>query len=156
MFKGARKFLKRVAERLLDIDDTSVPASHLRMFEDYLGKFEFDTSTADVKQFLNVLKRKHLVDDIVVASLNGSAIASTNGNSVASAVSGAALYNYVRSELPKSETVMIRSPSTNSWHMLFPCNRKLYIVKASSDLSIIELKALANEIDKFLIGKAAN
>lgn len=156
MIVGARKFLKRMAEKLLDLDDTSEPVAHMRIFEDYLGKFQFDTDTDDVKEFLGVLKKKHLVDEIVVASLNGSAIVSTNGNSVSQAVSGAALFNYIKSEIPRSEAVIIKSSQSAGWHMIFPCNKKLYIVRASSDLSTIELRALAKEIEAFLVQKALN
>ena len=151
VLKGARKFLKRVAESVLDIDETSVPVSHMRMFEEFAGKFQFEINTDDVKEFLGLLKHKHLVDEIVVSSLNGSAICSTNGNAVSQAVTGAALFNYIKSEIPKSETILIRANGTNAWHMIFPLNKKLYIVKASSDLSTPELKALGREIDNFLM-----
>ena len=147
MLNGARGFLRRFAAKVLDIDDTVRPESQLRMFEDYLDRFNFDTDTKDVVKFLRVLKKKHLVDDIVVASMNGSSIASTNGNAVSQAVSGAAIFNYISSELPKSETIMIKA---NGWHMLIPVNKKLYIVKAASDLTPVELRALAKEIDTFL------
>ena len=147
---GVRKFLKGVAEKLLDMDETAQPAAHMKYFEDYLGRHNFNTDTDDIKEFLSVLKKKHLVDDIVVASMTGSAIASSNGHSVAQAVTGAALFNYVKSEIPKSETIMIKANGTNAWHMIFQSSKKLYIVKASSDLSTIELNALAKEIDNFL------
>ncbi|HLC92519.1 MAG TPA: hypothetical protein VJH23_02320 [archaeon] len=151
MLNSARRLLKRLAERVLDIDDTAQPTAHIKFFEDYLGKYHFDTNTADVKEFLGTLKRKHLVDEIVISSLNGSAIASTNGNAVSQAVTGAALFNYVRSEIPRSETIMVRANGTGNWHMIFQLNKKLFIVKASSDLSTLELRALAREIDSFLL-----
>ncbi len=154
MLKSAQKFLKAFAEQVLGIDETSVPTSHLRLFEDYLGKNQFDTGTEDVKKFFAVLKKKHLVDNIVVAGLNGCSIASTNnGGSIAEAVTGAALFNYVKSEIPKSEALMVKSAANSGWHMIFPSNKKLYIVKASSDLSMVELRALAKEIESFLAGK---
>ena len=156
MLDSARRMLKRFAEKVLDIDDTAQPTAHIRFFEDYLGKFHFDTNTEDVKEFLGTLKRKHLVDEIVVSSLNGSAIASTNGSAVSQAVTGAALFNYVRSEIPKSETIIIRANGTGNWHMIFQMNKKLFMVRASSDLSTLELKALAREIDSFLLHHQAN
>ncbi|PIN85067.1 MAG: hypothetical protein COV47_04150 [Candidatus Diapherotrites archaeon CG11_big_fil_rev_8_21_14_0_20_37_9] len=148
MFKVAKSFLNGFARKVLDLDDTVKPTSHLDLFEDYLGKFSFNTNTNSIEIFLKELKKKHLVDDIVVSSLNGSSIASTNGHAISSAVTGAALYNYVQSEIPKSQSVIIKA---DNWHMIIPYNGKLYIVRASSDLSTIELKALAKEIDKFLV-----
>ncbi|MCR4368967.1 MAG: hypothetical protein NUV67_03615, partial [archaeon] len=110
--------------------------------------------TTDVSEFLKVLKKKHLIDDVVVASMNGSSIISSNGHAVSTAVSGAALYSYVQSEHPKSETILIKS--NGHWNMIFPMNKKLYLVKASSDVSVVELKALATEIDSFLAQNAVN
>lgn len=156
MFKGVRLLLKQFAEKVLDVDETTQPTAHIKFFEDYLHRYNFNTNTDNVKSFLATLKNKHLVDDIVVSSLNGSAIASVNGNAVSQAVTGAALFNYVKSEIPKSEAIMIRSNGTGGWHMIFQLNRKLYIIKASSDLSTLELKALAREIDNFLMRHQSN
>lgn len=153
MIRAAKAALVKFASKVLDLDDTVKPEAHLRLYEDYLDRFSFDTDTTDVAKFLKELKRKHLVDEIVVATLNGSSIVSTNGNSVSQAVSGAALYNYVQSELPKSESVLIKS---NGWQMLFKYQEKLYIVKASADLSQAELRALAREIDAFLSSSPLN
>ena len=153
MLNGAKRLLLRVAEKILDVDDTSEPKAHIKFLEDYSNKSSFDLDTDDAIKFLKGLRRKHLVDEIVVSSLNGSAIASTNGDSVSQAITGAALFNYVKSELPRSEVIMVRS---NGWHMIFMMNKKLYIVKAASDLAPVELRALAKEIDKFLSQKGLN
>ncbi len=152
MFDSAKKIVLRFAEAILDLDTTSPPVSQIKLLEDYLKKFEFDTNTKDVKEFLGVLKKKHLVDDIVVADLNGSSIASVNGKGVSTAVSGAALFNYVSSEIPGSEAILVKS-SKNAWSIVFVFNGKLFIVKASSDVSSVELKALAREIEDYLSQK---
>ncbi|MBI4210703.1 MAG: hypothetical protein HY544_04330 [Candidatus Diapherotrites archaeon] len=153
MIGAARRLLMQFAEKVLDVDDTEQPRGHIRLLEDYAHRFEFDTDKDDVREFLAVLKKKHLVDDIVVSSLNGSAIASTNGDSVSQAVSGAALFNYVKSEIPRSDAILVKSASGAGWHMFFPSNRKLYIVKAASDLSPVEMRALAREIENFFLHK---
>lgn len=147
MFRGAKLFLKKFAEKILDVDDTSKPESQLRLLEGYSERFKFEYDLSDIDNFLKVLKKKHLVDEIVVSTLHGSAIGSTNGDSVSQAVSSAALFNYVKSELPKSEALIVKS---NGWHMIFNYGKKLYIVKASSNLNMVELKALAREIESFL------
>ena len=148
MFKIAKGFFKKVAYKVLDLDDTVKPIEHLELFEDYLDKFHFDTETNNINEFLDVLKKKHLVDDIVISTMDGSSIASTNGDSVSRAVTGAALYSYIQAELPKSDSILVKS--NNHWNIFFSHNSKLYILKASSDLSIIEMRALAKEIDSFI------
>jgi len=154
MFKNAKGFFKKVAYKVLDLDDTVQPTEQLKLFEDYLDKFEFDTNTSNINEFLDVLKKKHLVDDIVISTMDGSSIASTNGDSVSIAVSGAALYSYIQSEIPKSESILVKSQG--QWNVFFPHNSRLYILKASSDISVIELRALAKEIDSFLVKENFN
>ena len=154
MFKSAKGFFKKMAYKVLDLDDTVQPTEQLKLFEDYLGKYEFDTNTSNITEFLDILKKKHLVDDIVISTMEGSSIASTNGEGVSRAVSGAALYSYIQSELPKSESILVKS--RDHWNIFFPHNNKLYILQASSDLSIVELRALAKEIDSFLVKENFN
>jgi len=151
MLESARLALKKIAYKILDVDDTVKPEAHLKLFEDYLHKFDFDTNTNDIMKLLEVLKKKHLVDEIIVTTLNGSSIASTNGNGVSEAVAGAALYNYIKSEIPKSDSILIKS---DGWYMLFPLNNKLYIVKASASLTNVELQALAKELNTLGIAKS--
>ncbi|MEM4257177.1 MAG: hypothetical protein QXD98_02340 [Candidatus Diapherotrites archaeon] len=147
MLKGLRIVLKKFAEKVLDVDDTSKPEHQLLLLKDYSENFKFSEKPSDMKGFLNLLKKKHLVDDIVVSTLSGNSLVSLNGDSFSQAISGAALFNYVKAELPKSEAVLVKS---NGWHMIFQFNSKLYIVKASSSLTNPELHALAKEIENFI------
>ena len=153
MLEGAKRLLLRFAEKVLDVDDTVEPVGHMKFLEDYSSKILIDPETEDVIEFLKSLKKKHLVDEIVVSTLNGSSIASTNGDSVSQAITSAALFNYVKSELPRSEVVMVKS---NGWHMIFMLNKRLFMVKAASDLHTVELKALGRDIEKFLQRKGLN
>ncbi len=100
-----------------------------------------------MKQFLNELQKKHLVESITISNLNGSALASSNGSGQKDALSGTALFNYINSEMPKSEIVLIKS---HSWKMLIPWNEKIYIITAASDLAKCELESIAKEIEIFL------
>jgi hypothetical protein len=146
-FSKARLALKDFSEKLLDIDNTRVPIDQMNALYDYLTKYKHSTETEDIKELMIFLRKKHLVDSICVAETNGSIIASSNGDSLNEAVTGAALYNYVNSEVPKSEAILIKS---GSWYMLFPYKKKVFIVKAGADLSPIELKAMAKEVENFL------
>jgi len=135
-----------IAEKLLGIDNTAIPKQQLKAINEILSRFKFDTNTKDKKKLMEVLKKKHLVDSILVAQRNGSIVMDSNGNSIKEAICGTALFNYIQSEMPKSETVLIKGEK--DWFMLFPQRENVFIVRAPSSMSCIELKALAKEIEE--------
>lgn len=144
----ALKFLKRLSSKILGMeDDTKLAFDQVNAIADMFSHLNFDIETDDLKELVKLLKKKHLVDSIVVTKRNGSVIASTNGNALKEAITGTALYNYISSEIPKSQSVLVKA---DDWYMLFPFKEKMYIVRAGSNLSNIELKALAKEIEEFI------
>jgi len=145
--------VKNFAQRLLGLDSTEIPKTQLNAISEILSKHKFNTNTDDLKKLLKLLKKKHLVDQICIASKNGSVIASTsNGNGLKDAIIGTAMFNYIRSEIPKSETILIKS---DEWYMLMPYKNKVFIVRAPASLSTVEFDALAKEAeDKISKGKS--
>ncbi len=77
-------------------------------------------------------------------------MASTNGEDLTQALTGTALLNYVQSEIPKSTALFVKS---NSWYMVFPHKKKIFIIKALDSLSTPELKAIADDVEAFLAKK---
>lgn len=143
----ARIALLNLAEKVLDIDKTVTPKNQIDTLNDYLLRFNFNTDTDDLNKLVNILRKKHLVDSICISNSNGSLIVSSNGNDFNQAVTGTALFNYIQSEIPNSKAILIKS---DGWYMLLPHNKKIYIVKACSDLSPIELNAIAKDVETFL------
>ncbi len=142
------KSIKIFAEKLLGLDNTKIPEKQLNAISEILSRHSFNTSTADLKRFLKILKKKHLVDLICIAGRNGSVIASTaNGNGLKEAITGTAMFNYIKSEIPKSETILIKS---TDWYMLMPYRNKVFIVRAPASLSTVEFNALAKEVEEKL------
>ncbi len=148
MALGITSMLKKLADRVLDVDSTQLPREQYRAIGGFLEKHRFSTEFEDLKSMVQELKKKHVVDSITVSYNNGSLLVSSDGSSLKEAVVGSALYSYIRSEIPKSETVVIQGSKT--WHMLYPFNEKIYIVKSGSALNNIELKAIAREVEQFL------
>ena len=146
-------FISNFAGKFLGLDNTVPPEKQLNAISEILSKHSFNTSTNDLKKFLKILKKKHLVDLICIASRSGSVIASTaNGNGLKEAITGTAMFNYIKSEIPRSETVLIKS---DEWYMLMPYMNKIFIVRAPASLSTIEFSALAREVeDKLSKGKS--
>ncbi|MBU2100270.1 hypothetical protein KKG83_02690 [Candidatus Micrarchaeota archaeon] len=141
------------ANKMLGLDNTEIPRTQLNAISEILSKYNFNTNTTDLKKLLKVLKKKHLVDLICIATKSGSVVASTaNGNGLKEAIIGTAMFNYIKSEIPKSETVLIKS---DDWYMLMPYKNKVFIVRAPASLSTIEFHALAKEVeDKLSKGKS--
>ncbi len=139
--------LRDFAHRVLDVDDTIVPRSQLALLEDFSSKHRFNTEVSKLDELVKILRHKHLVDSICISTNTGTLLASTNGTGISESVIGTALFNYVSSEVPKSEAVLIKS---KDWFMLLPYNKRIYIVKAPASLSTIELKAIAKEVEEFL------
>ena len=140
MLKG---FLKFFAGRVLD-DETAKPVSQLDFLKDFLSKHKYVYSN-DFEENLVVLKKKHLVDSFLVTTMDGSVVVSSEGNGHTDGIIGTAMLSYIKGELPDSESVLIKRDSC--WFMLFPLNKKVFIVKAGSELTNIELKSLAFELD---------
>jgi len=140
------KVLRHFAWRVLD-DDTKKPASQIEFLRDFLSKHKYVYSQ-DFEQNLVILRRKHMVDSFLVTNLDGSLVVSSEGNGHTEGIMGTAMLSYIKSELPDSESVLIKR--NNSWFMLFPLEKKVFIVKAGSELSNIELKTLAFELNSLM------
>ena len=142
MLKVLRKFAWRVLA-----DDTKQPASQIEFLKDFLSKHKYVFSQ-DFEENLTILKRKHMVDGFMVTNLDGSLIVSSEANGHSEGIMGTAMLSYIKSELPDSESVLIKR--NDSWFMLFPMEKKVFIVKAGSELSNIELRTLAFELSSLM------
>lgn len=148
MARSAGNLLRGIAGMVLGIDNTAVPREQMEALYSYTSRFNFDTDTKNLKELVGVLKRKHLVDSICISYNNGSCLVSTNGNDLNEAITGSALFSYIRSEIPTSKAVMIKGE--NGWYMLMPHSDKIYIIRAGAELNSIEIRAIAKEVEQFL------
>ncbi len=142
-----RSFIRGFVSKVLDTDGTSRPDSQVEFLQDFLSKHKYIFSK-DFEQNLVILKKKHLVDSFLVTNLDGSVIVSTEGNGINEGLVGTAMFSYIKSEMPSSEAVMIKRE--DGWFFLFPFGKKIFLVKAGSELTNIELKALAIDLGSFL------
>jgi predicted regulator of Ras-like GTPase activity (Roadblock/LC7/MglB family) len=121
--------------------------SQVEFLRDFLSNHNYIFSN-DFSKNLEILKKKHLVDSFVVTNFDGSLIVSSDDNGQSEGILGTAMLSYIKSELPQTETVMIKKE--DGWVMLFNLNKKVFIVRAGSELSNIELQALAIELSALL------
>ncbi|MDD3159917.1 MAG: hypothetical protein PHQ98_03050 [Candidatus ainarchaeum sp.] len=117
--------------------------SQIEFLRDFLSKHKYVFSN-NFYENLEILKRKHLVDSFIVTNYDGSIVAKSEDSLNAQAIIGTAMLSYIKSELPNTETVLLKK--SDGWFMLFTLDKKVFIVTAGSELSNIELKALAIEL----------
>jgi hypothetical protein len=138
---------KAFAGKLLAIDSSAYPEKQFNSVREILSREQVNITSHDLKDVVKKLRKKHLVDEISVASLTGSLIISSEPDGLKQAITSAALYQYINSEINGSKTIMIKS---NGWIMIVPHASKLYIVRADASLTETELKALADDVERFL------
>ena len=89
-----------------------------------------------------------IVDSITISGKDGALIVSSEGNGSSEALTGTALMNYVASEMPGSESIMVKA--SDGWKMLMPFGDKVYIIKAASEMNQVEFRALSKEVEDHL------
>ncbi len=146
---GLRKRFKRMIDWVLDVDDTSLPSQQFACITDFLAHQRYDLSSNELSELMATLKNKHLVDSVLVTTPTGQLLAASEGDGVKEAVLSSALFNYVESELASASSVTVQTGP--NWLMIYPFNKKLFVVKSKSGLSNIELRALCRELENVLL-----
>ncbi len=121
--------------------------AQLEFLRDFLSKHNYVFSD-DFEENLEILKKKHLVDSFTVTNFDGSVVVNSSELTQSEGIMGTAMFSYIKSELPDSETVLIKRE--NNWFMIFSLGKRIFIVNAGSELSSIELKTLALELSTLL------
>jgi hypothetical protein len=140
-----KSIFQRFAVRILDFDDTSPPREQLNFISHFKMRFKFDELPKDAREFVKVMAKKHLVDSIMIVDSNGKLLLSTNGASREEALTEAAVFNYILSQIKTSETLIVKA--RDNYVMMLPHNGKIYRIRAGSNLTTVELKALAKELE---------
>jgi hypothetical protein len=148
VLRNVSALLRKVTRKVLDVENDSPPHDQMDLLNNFLARHKWELNTSSLQDLIQGMKKKHLVDSICICSSNGSIVISTDENDFSEALIGSSMFNYIRNELPDSETVLVKDK--DNWFMLFPFNGKVYIVRAGADLTTIELRALAREVESFL------
>lgn len=143
-----KRLVHSVTKRVLDVEDNHTPQEQMKLLNTFLARHKLELNTTSIQELVQSMKKKHLVDSICICSPNGSIVISTDENDFSEAIIGSAMFNYIKTELPESETILVKDKE--NWFMIFPHNGKIYIIRAASDLTRVELHVLAKEIESFL------
>ena len=138
-------FFTKFAAKVLDFDHTALPEQQFAMIQDVLANETIQIKGTKAKELLSCLKRKHLVNSITVRRIKNGAVFSSSGNGQAESKSASDLMRFATKNFATADIITMRTEK--DWVMLMPFEESIYIVKANSCLSTIELKAIAREIE---------
>jgi len=138
----------RIAAKILDVDRTSLPEQQFAMIQDMLANQRVQIKGKEAKDLLTCLKRKHYVNSITLLRNKDGVVFSSSGNGNAESRSGADLLSFANRNFAKTDVVTMRTEK--EWVMLMPSDHGLYVIKANSSLSPIELRAVAKDVETIL------
>ncbi len=138
-------FFTKFAAKVLDFDHTALPEQQFALIQDVLANESVQIRGTEPKELLSCLKRKHLVNSITVTRLKNDVVFSSSGNGQAESKNASNLMNFATKNFATADLVTMRTEK--DWVMLMPFGKSIYIVKANSCLSTVELKAIAREIE---------
>ena len=142
MLKIINKLFYKVSSKLLNLDDLD-SRKELNCLLEYKA---INLNSKDLNDFLQKLREKHLVNQIIVTDLDGVVIGSTD-NDLKEGFKSAAMYNYINSEIKDLSIILIES---NGWQIIFKNNKKVYFLKANDSLTRIEVQALVDDLENYL------
>jgi len=145
---GLGNLFTRFAAKILDFDQTALPEHQFAIIQDMLASRTTVIEGNEAKDLLNCLKKKHLVNSITVRRFKTGLVFSSSGNGSQESKNASGILDFVNKSFASADVVTFRTE--REWVMLLPVQNSLYIVKANSALSTIELKALAREIEQVL------
>jgi len=142
MLKIINKLFSKVSGKLLNLDDLD-SRKELNCLLEYKA---INLNSKDLNDFLQKLREKHLVNQIIVTDLDGVVIGSTD-NDLKEGFKSAAMYNYINSEIKDLSIILIES---KGWQIIFKNNKKVYFLKANDSLTRIEVQALVDDLENYL------
>ncbi len=136
------KFFTKLSTKILNIEDRRQETAISGLLE-YKPIF---IHSSDLTDFLQKLRLKHLINDVIITDLDGVVIGSTNKD-IKEGFKSAAMYNYVNSEIKDLSIILIEA---NGWQIIFKNQEKVYFIKANDGLSRIEVLTIVKEIENFI------
>jgi hypothetical protein len=142
MFNTITKLLTKVSTKIFDDGDTTDGSN----ISEILRYKQIDLCSKDLDEYLSKLRKKHLVNDIIVTDVDGIVIGTTSNN-LKDGFRSAAMYNYINSETKNLSIILIEA---DGWQIIFKFEKKVYFVRANDSLSRIEVQAIIKDIENYL------
>jgi hypothetical protein len=136
------KLFAKFSNKILNLEDrqSESPIATLLVYKPIF------IHSSDLTDFLQKLRLKHLINDIIITDIDGIVIGSTNKD-IKEGFKSAALYNYINSEIKDLSIILIEA---NGWQIIFKNDEKVYFIKANDGLSRIEVLTIVKEIENFI------
>lgn len=140
------RLFTQMAAKIIAVDDTVVPAEQLQAVREMLKSRQFSLEGKDARKLLQGVKGKHLVNSITVVKANSSLVFSSEGNGIREAENAADFFQYAGNRISKTEAIAVKR--SRDWVMMLSSQGKIFVVKANSSISTIEMRAIAKDIEK--------
>jgi len=141
-------FISRFAAKILAFDNTELPEQQFALIQDMLAGQSNEIRGKNAVELLSSLKKKHLVNSITIRRLNNGLVFSSSGNGFDEGEKASDVLNFANRIFDGTDFFSMRTKK--EWIMLFPWENSLFIIKANSSVSPVELRAIAKEIEKTL------
>jgi len=138
----------KFAVKILDFDNTCLPEQQFAIIQDMVANQTIPITGKGVKDILLCIKKKHIVNSITVRRMKDGVVFSSTGNGMGESKNASDLLAFVGKSFSGTDVITMRNEK--EWVMLLPLQEHLYIVKANSTVSTVELKAIAKEIQSVL------
>lgn len=136
------KMLTKLSNKVLSLDDLNTP----KELESLLEYRSVNLCSKNLDDFLLKLRKKHIVNHIIVTDLEGIVIGSTEKD-LREGFKSAAMYNYIKTEISDLNIILIES---KGWNIIFKNSDKVYFIKADDSLSRTEVLAIVNDLENYL------
>lgn len=136
------RLITKISNKVLNIDDLKTP----RELESLLEYRPVNLCSKNLDDFLYKLRKKHIVNHIIVTDLEGIIIGSTEKD-LKEGFKSAAMYNYINTEIKDLSIILIES---KGWNIIFKNSDKVYFIKANDSLSRIEVMAIVKDLENYL------
>jgi hypothetical protein len=134
--------LTKLSNKVLNLEDLRTP----KELEPLLEYRAVNLCSKNLDDFLLKLRKKHLVNHIIITDLEGIVIASTEKD-LKEGFKSAAMYNYINTEIKDLSIILIES---KGWNIIFKYSDKVYFIKANDSLSRTEVYAIVNDLENYL------
>lgn len=140
-------FFRNVAYSILNKKTTEQKwIDRIKLINELLAMEELPVAK-DSKQLAKNLAKNFYLDSVVVSKKDGSILMNTeDADAFEKMVKATSMYEYINTEFPNTRMMLLKDK--NKYTVLYTEKDLIYMFKTSGEVSIIEAKQIAKQINK--------